>query len=293
MRRAVLIYNPRSGRQRHARVLDAILANLRAGGFVVEPVPTTFAGQAVELAREHAAAAEVVFAFGGDGTMREVAAGLLGTPAALGVLAGGTANLLARALGLPADPVAAAATLPKLPARPLDVGLAGTHPFLMMVSAGLDANLLASLDTRLKWRFGRAAIACQGLAEWWRSAYTPLRITVDGERLTASFAAVSNTPYYAGAFRLAPDARPDDGWFELVAFHGTGRAATLSFFLDLFRSRHARRKDVTIRRVREVAFEDPAGAPAQVDGDVCHERIPLTVRLAPDRLLVLAPKDEP
>ena len=53
----------------------------------------------------------MVFSFGGDGTAREVAAGLLGGPAALGVLPGGTANLLALALGLPRDPVAAAAAL--------------------------------------------------------------------------------------------------------------------------------------------------------------------------------------
>ncbi len=289
MRRAALIYNPRSGRQQHARVLDAILAHLRAGGFEVEPVPTTYAGQAIELAREHGQEAEAVFAFGGDGTMREVAAGLLGTRAALGVLAGGTANLLARALGIPVDPVAAATVLARLPARPLDVGLAGGHPFLMMVSAGLDANLLASLDTRLKWRFGKAAIACQGLAEWWRYPYPPLQIVAGGERISASFAAVSNTPYYAGSFQLAPDAQPDDGWFELVVFHGTGRTATLSFTLDLFRSAHARRKDVSIRRVREVVFEGPDGAPAQVDGDVCQERLPFAVRLAPERLLVLAP----
>ena len=291
MRRAALIYNPRSGRQQHARVLDAILANLRAGSLEVEPVPTTFAGQAVELAREHGREAEAVVACGGDGTMREVAAGLLGTQAALGILAGGTANLLARALGLPVDPVAAATVLARLPARPLDVGLAGEHPFLMMVSAGLDANLLASLDTRLKWRFGKAAIACQGLAEWWRYPYPPLQVVADGERISASFAAVSNTPYYAGSFRLAPDAQPDDGWFELVVFHGTGRTATLSFTLDLFRSAHARRKDVSIRRVREVVFEGPDGAPAQVDGDVCEERLPFAVRLAPERLLVLAPDE--
>ncbi|HKI01819.1 MAG TPA: diacylglycerol kinase family protein [Thermoanaerobaculia bacterium] len=290
MRRAALIYNPRSGRQRHGRLMDAILAALRAGGFEVELAPSTFAGQAIELARERSRENEVVFAYGGDGTMREVAAGLLGSPAALGVLAGGTANLLARSLGIPADPLAAAAVLGRLPARPLDVGLAGAHPFLMMVSAGLDATLLAALDVRLKWRFGKAAIAWQGLAEWWRYPYPPLRIVADGERLEASFAAVSNTPYYAGAFRLAPDARPDDGWFELVLFRGTGRAATLAFSFDLLRSVHARRRDVEIRRVREVVFEGPAGAPAQVDGDVCQERLPFAVRLAPERLLVLAPE---
>ena len=289
MRRAALIYNPRSGRQRHARVLDGLLATLRGGGFEVEPVPTGFPGQATELARERRQEAEVVFAFGGDGTAREVATGLLGGPAVLGVLPGGTANLLALALGLPRDPVAAAAALLKLSPRPFDVGLAGDTPFLMMVSAGLDAVLLAALNTRLKWLFGRPAIAGQGLREWWRYPYPALEMIADGERLQASFVSVSNIPYYAGAFRLAPEARVDDGRFELVTFRGTGRAATAAFAWDVVRSAHLRRRDVEVRRIREVVLAAPAGALAQVDGDVCQERLPLTVRFAPERLLVLAP----
>jgi len=293
MRPAALIYNPRSGRQRHARVLAALLATLREGGLDVEPVPTAFPGQATALARERRQSAEVVFAFGGDGTAREVASGLLGGPAALGVLPGGTANLLALALGLPRDPDDAAAALLKLPARPFDVGLAGGVPFLMMVSAGLDAVLLATLNTRLKWLFGKPAIAGQGLREWWRYPYPALEVTADGERLEASFVSVSNIPYYAGAYRLAPAARMDDGRFELVIFRGKGRAATAGFALDVIRSRHARRRDVEIRQAREVSLAGPAGAPAQVDGDVCQERLPLSVRFSPERLLVLAPDPLP
>jgi diacylglycerol kinase (ATP) len=291
MRRAALIYNPTSGRQRHTRTLDAVLATLEGGGFDVEPVPTAYPGQAEELARERAGTgAEVVIAYGGDGTAREVAAGLLGTPVTLGVLPGGTANLLALALGLPGNPVRAAAVLAKAPARQIDVGIAGESPFLMMASAGIDASMLAALDTRLKWRFGKPAIVAQSLVTWWSYPYPSLEVTVDGERLEASFAAVANIPYYAGPFRLAPDARPDDGRFELVLFRGTGRLATLSFTADLLRwSAHVRRRDVVIRRVQEVFLAGPAGAAAQIDGDLCQETLPLRVRLAPDRLTVLAP----
>ena len=291
MRRAALIYNPRSGRQRHARVLDEILATLRAGGFDVEPTPTSGPGQATELARERAREVEVVFAFGGDGTMREAAAGLLGSPAALGVIPGGTANLLGLALGLPRNPVAAAVMLRTAPIRPFDVGLAGGSPFLMMVSAGIDAAVLESLDVRLKWRFGQAAIVGQGVREWWRYPYPALGLVADGERLEATFAAVSNIPFYGGAFRLAPDARSDDGWLDLVLFRGAGRRAALSFSLDVLRSAHVRRRDVVVKRVREVLFEGPAGSPAQVDGDLCQERLPLAVRLGEERLRVLAPME--
>jgi diacylglycerol kinase (ATP) len=291
MRRAILIYNPRSGRQRHAQALDAILAALRAGGFEVEPTPTAHPGHATELAREKGREVEVVFAFGGDGTMREAAAGLLGCPAALGLIPGGTANVLGLALGLPREPVAAAGFLTGLRPRPFDVGLAGESPFLMMVSAGLDAAVLGSLDTRFKWRFGRAAFAAQGVRELLRYGFPAFEVVAGGERMEATFAAVANIPLYGGALRLAPEARSDDGWLDLVLFRGTGRAAALSFAWDLFRSAHVRRRDVTVKRVREVLFAGPAGSPAQVDGDLCQERLPLTVRLSPERLFVLAPGD--
>jgi diacylglycerol kinase (ATP) len=201
VRRAALIYNPTAGRRRHGQVLDAILAALRSGGFAVEPAPTSRAGEATDLARGLAATGdtEVVFSFGGDGTAREVAAGLLGSPVALGFLPGGTANLLAFGFGLPPDPMRAAAALCTAPVRDFDVGLveqAGRGiPFLMMVSAGLDATILASLDLRLKYRYGKGAIVWQGLREWWRYGYPDLEIVAGGRRLTATFAAVANIPY--------------------------------------------------------------------------------------------------
>lgn len=291
MTRSALIYNPTAGRQRHAQVLDPILEALRRGGMDVEPVPTAGPGQATELARDRAAAgAECVIAFGGDGTVREVAAGLLGTDAALGILPGGTVNLLGLSLGLPRDPLEAAKLLPRLRPQPLDVGLVNQDPFLMMISAGLDSSVLATLDTRLKWRFGKAAIVWQGLQEWWRYPYPRFQILADGEPFDASFVAVSNIPQYGGAFALAPGAQPYDGQLDLVLFRGGGRRATIGFAADLLRGVHVRRKDVTVRHVREVVFESPAGAIAQIDGDVCEERLPLTVRIAPEPLRVMAPE---
>jgi len=293
VRRAALIYNPTSGRRKHGQVLDTVLATLRDGGFAVEPAPTSYAGEATLLARGQAAAGcEVVFSFGGDGTAREVAAGLLGTPAALGFLPGGTANVLSLGFGLPNDPVHAAAALCTAPVRDFDVGLAGGStggPFLMMVSAGLDATILAGLDLRLKRRLGKGAYVWQGLREWWRYGYPDLDVTVDGKRFTATFAAVANIPFYGGSYRLAPDAQPDNRRFDLVLFHGRGRLATLGFAIDLFRGVHVRRRDVTVLRAEEIVLAGPAGAAAQVDGDLCSECLPLTVRLAPDTLKVLFP----
>lgn len=273
-------------------MLDAILRTCRGRGFAVEPLPTSAPGQASELAAGLARGGEVetVFALGGDGTAREVAAGLLGSSVRLGILPGGTVNLMALALGLPPDPVAAAEVLCHAAPRPFDVGLAGESLFLMMTSAGLDARALAALDSGFKSRFGRTAVLLQGIREWWRYSYPPHEVHADGERCEpATFVAVCNIPYYAGRYSMAPAARPDNRRLELVTFHGSGRAATLGFILDVVRGRHLRRGDVRVRTVREVTFTVPPAAAVQVDGDPVDEGASVHVRLAPERLLVLAP----
>jgi diacylglycerol kinase family enzyme len=163
----------------------------------------------------------------------------------------------------------------------------------MMVSAGLDARVLSVLDTGLKRRFGQAGILFQGLAEWWRYPFHDLTLTADGRPLAATFAAVANIPLYGGPYRLVPDARPDDGRLELLLFRG-GRAATLAFAADLLRGgRHIRRRDVTVVSVQEVILEGPPGLAAQVDGDLCREALPVTIRLARETLRVLAPPEVP
>jgi diacylglycerol kinase (ATP) len=307
MRRAALIYNPIAGRGHYRRVLAAVLRTCRQEGFDLEPVPTTAPGQATDLAGELAreGRVEAVFALGGDGTAREVAAGLLGSEARLGVLPGGTANLMALALGLPRDPVAAAAVLCHAPARSFDVGLAGASAFLMMISVGLDARAVAAVDRGWKARLGKTAVFLQGVREWWRYGYPAIEVVADGERLPpATFLAVSNIPLYAGSFRLAPGARPDDRRFELVTFHGSGRGATLGFIAGVVSGRHTRRRDVGTRPVEEVVFTVPPGAGVQIDGDPLplgsesakHAAggtgaAVLHVRLAPEPLLVLAPPE--
>ncbi len=290
-RRAALLFNPAAGRRRQPGMLGDLCAALAAAGWAAEPTPSPGpGGAATGMVRQLAARGDLaaVLAFGGDGTVREVAAGLIGTPTALGILPGGTVNLLARALGLPQVPLAAATALAGLAPRPIDVGVAGTTPFLMMVSAGLDGAVLAGLDDRRKARFGRAAIAAQTLGAWWRYGYPELTVTADGRALAATFAVVANIGLYGGAFRLLPAARPDDGRLDLLAFRGR-RAATAAFAWDLLRGAHLRRADVATLAVDEVDLAGPPGALAQVDGDLCPEPLPLRVRLAPEKLWVLAP----
>ncbi len=294
MRRAVLLYNPVAGRRDASRRLGTVIAALATAGLEIEPRPTGGPGGATRLAREAAAAgAEAVIAFGGDGTVREAAAGLVGAATALAILAGGTTNVLAHALGIPADLPAAAALCASGRAHAVDVGLCAGQPFLMMASSGLDAFVLRQLDPRLKHHLGRSGILLQGLRELGRYGYPDLELEADGEPLSAGFAAVANIPFYGGRFSLVPGARCDDRSLDLVTFSGRGWAATAGFALALARGRHLRRSDVTVRRVERVVLRGPAGAAVQIDGDPCGAEVPVEIALSPQPLRVVCPDDAP
>ncbi len=290
MRPAVLIYNPTAGRRRQGRLLAELVPELARGGFAVEAAATAAPGDATRLAREAAdGGAEAVFVLGGDGTVREAAAALYGGETPLAILPAGTTNVLARALGLPADPLAAARAHAGHPVRRLDVGLCGGLPFLMMASGGFDAFVLRHLDPDWKLRFGRLGIALQGLFHLPRYRYPPLRLTVDGEEQRVAFFAVCNIPFYGGAFELCPPASCDDGCLDLVTFTGRGPAATAGFSLAVARGAHASRADVDIRRVERVEVRFPDEVPLQIDGDPAEAVPPVVIELSPEVLPVLAP----
>lgn len=288
MRRGVLIYNPTSGMRRHSGRLPRIAETLKAGGIDVSVLASERRGHATELARAAAGIADVVFAYGGDGTVREVAEGLYGSDTPLGVLPGGTTNVVAIAFGFPQrDAIAAAQRQCELVPRPVDVGLCAGRPFLMQASSGVEAYLMARFSPRLKAALGFPGAVLQALGVFWRYRYPRLHLRVGGEPVTATGAMVCNISEVAGPYRMVPDGRFDDGQLELLLFHGTGRRAVFSFCLDLYRGVHTRRADVEIRPVRSVIFDGPAEAHVQIDGDAVLDPFPVEVRLAEKKLLAL------
>lgn len=294
MRRSVLIYNPASGRRLASRLLPTVVSELSAGGFEVEAVATSGPGDATRLARQAAGeGCEVVFAMGGDGTLRETAAGLLGTRVALGVLPAGTVNVLTRALGLPRHTVEVARLLPHCQPREIDVGLASGEPFLMMASRGLDAVVMHCQHSRLKKWLGRLGVGIWATRSVLTYGYPEITVRFDGRVESAHLVVVSNIPQYGGGFRMAPEADFQDGLLDLVRFRGRGLVATASFVFDVVRGRHLGRRDVALERVTEVEIDGPPEALIQVDGDVLPmaegASQSLKVSVSPHRLWILVP----
>ena len=299
-RRAVLIWNPRAGQWRARRALPEIRKVLE-NGFELTLEPTTGRDHCRNLARRALAERiDVLFVLGGDGTLRLAASILAGSSTAIGTLPGGTTNVVAGALGLPMDPVAAARAL--LVAEPIEMDLGRSshappatdaQPFLMQLSGGLDAQVMARVDLRTKRFLGKGAVVISGLREWFRYRFPRFEIEIDGKvenPVGATGFVVVNLPQYAGQFTIVPGASATDRRLELLLFHGERRRDAAGFALALARGRHLDRRDVEVRPFTTLKIASPPSLQLQADGDAFVTAAPLTVTLAPERLAILAPR---
>jgi diacylglycerol kinase (ATP) len=290
--RASLIYNPKAGRRRHAQTVEAIRAAL-GSVYELDVAPTRAPREAITLARSAATRGDaVVFAWGGDGTIREVAEGILGSPTVLGVLPGGTFNVVALALGLPRNPAEAARVLVTAEPAWRDVGLVEQTPFLMQATAGLDGFAMREMRPDMKARFGFAGVAIDGFRALAKYRFQPFEVEVDGVAHTVTGAGFVNMTEYAGRYHFVPGARWDDGKAHVLLYTGRTRFAAISFAITLGLGRHHLRRDVKIMEAETMVIRGNAPVFIQTDGDPWLGTLPATCRLSADRIQVLIPSAE-
>ncbi len=293
MRRAVLIWNPRAGQRRARRALPEIRQILERG-FALTLQPTTGPEHCRTIARQALAEKlDLFIVLGGDGTLRVAASVLAGSEVAVGALPGGTTNVVAGALGLPADPVAAARSLLTAAPQLMDLGQSNGEPFLMQLSGGLDAEVMAHVDPVTKRLLGKGAVAIAGVREWFRYRFPRFALELDSDAggiVEATGFVVANLPQYAGQFSIVPGASGYDRKLDLLLFHGHRRRDAAGFAVALARGRHLERADVELRPFTRLRITAPASLQLQADGDAFVAATPLTVTLAPERLMILAPR---
>jgi diacylglycerol kinase (ATP) len=286
-----VIVNPvaRGGRTRLPRERLENLAAER--GMQIEWWETEEPGHASELAsraaRDHH---PILGVWGGDGTYNEAARSLVGTDTALLALPGGTTSVLAYELGIPRDPVSALVGQLEGERRAMTVGRTDSRQlFLLMLSAGPDAVILSNLHPFLKVRGGKVGITLQAVVEFLRGKFPPFSVTIDGERLEASWSIVGNARLYGGPYAATPGADPFQPGLEVVALTRHGRVAAVPFFFSIPSGRHLRMRGVQRSAAREVRFEGPTNVPYQLDGDPAGH-LPVTARASEERLWVLVPR---
>lgn len=263
-----IILNPTAGaRRRH--LLDAVVGRLRAAGADVTIELTTAPGHATELA--HAAArsgkADVIVAAGGDGTINEVARGLLGQGVPLGIVPLGTANVLAIEIGLRPRAEEVASMLLGGPAELIGTGVIQGQIFLMMVGIGFDGEIVHSIDPRLKRLWGKGAFIWAGLKVWARGPGRDIRLVVDGREKRAAWAVVTNGRNYAGPFILAPDANITQPGLTLFLFKNKSRLAFALYLIALGLGLVPRLRNVEVLPARHIDVTGPEGLAVEVDGD--------------------------
>ncbi len=293
----LIIYNPAAGRRR-AQLLWRVLDVMSSSGAKLELVETHHAGHATDLARDAASrGVQLIVAAGGDGTIADVANGLIGSDSRLGIIPLGTANVLAHELGLPFAPAAVAATLAFGRTQPLWPGVAQStgvarsegrrRVFVQMVGAGFDAQVVHRLSLGLKRAVGRGAYVAQSLRELTRYKFAPIKLRIDGSCVEAGSVVVAKGRFYAGCYTLAPDATPTAPGFTVALFTAGGPWAAMMYGAALPLDLIARMPGLRLVRARHVEIES-VDVPTQADGDPAG-RAPLTVTDAEGPIRVVVP----
>lgn len=290
--RMLIVFNPTAGARRR-RILHVALDLLHGIGMRPEVADTVCRGHAIALAREAAQSGmRIVVAAGGDGTIAEVAAGIAGSDAALGVLPLGTANVLALELGLPQAPDRAAAALAMGRTALLHPGLARWPDgrellFVQMLGAGFDAAVVHHLPVPLKRAIGKGAYVWQTLCEMPRYRFAPIRVTANGMAREAASVIVTKGRFYAGRFLLAPGADPRAEGFHVALFGHGGVLAAMRYGAALTLGMLPRLPSVSLLHAQEVGLAG-AAIPVQADGDAAG-MLPAWIGPAPQPMRIVVP----
>ncbi|MGE5508811.1 MAG: diacylglycerol/lipid kinase family protein [Chitinophagales bacterium] len=286
-----IVVNPAAGRGLAARRWPEVAAELARLGVEFEAHFTTGPGDATQVAQRAAAEGfSAVVSAGGDGTLTEVVNGLAGTGLPLGVLPLGSGNDFARTAGLGLDPVLAARALAH-PARwPIDLGRAEGRWFINVASAGLDAEIARTMAEDLRFLRGTAAYVCATLKCLARLKPAPVVLELDGvaHALDAVLVAVANGRFYGGGMMITPEARLDDGFFDVCVLGALGRLEFLEAFPRVFRGSHVTHPKISLYRARSVRLRPAGPEPflAQADGELIG-RLPQEFVVEPAALTLL------
>ncbi|MEE1747052.1 MULTISPECIES: diacylglycerol kinase [unclassified Streptomyces] len=290
-----LFVNPTAGGGRGAHAAQPAASALRDAGFSVRTVLGEDADDALRRSREAVAGGTgALIAVGGDGMMSLALQAVAGTMTPLGVVAVGTGNDFARALGLPIrDPAAAgrlaAEALKGGAVREIDLGRVGERWFGSVLASGFDSRV-NDRGNRMRWVGGRFKYDLAILAELAAFKPIPYRIRLDGgpvREIEATLIAVGNGTTYGGGMRICADAVMDDGLFDVTVVGDCSRTTLIKVFPRVYKGTHLGHPKVTVHRASSIELA-AAGVTAYADGEQLGA-LPLTAHCVPGAVRVLVP----
>jgi diacylglycerol kinase (ATP) len=300
VRNALLIVNPTAGGGRRSRQLDEARRIFRESAIETELQSTTAPGEATHMARKAVEdAREMVIVCGGDGTVNEVVNGLALSQVPLAVLPAGTANVLAKELGLPWNLPRAAKRVAQAPYRRIALGLAipeksSGEPryFLSLAGAGADGALVSAVRPEVKLKSGILAYWQEGLRQLTRYDFPMFRTQMAGSAIDvdASLVIVGRTKHYGGPFKITTEAdllRPE---FELVFVTTRSAWRYLAYMPLIWLGKLRGARHVRFFKTNCLQCESTTSSQVQiqVDGEPAG-RLPVEFKIVPDALTLAIP----
>ncbi|MBA3646177.1 MAG: diacylglycerol kinase family lipid kinase [Gemmatimonadaceae bacterium] len=293
IKRALVIVNPAS--RRGAKVRDRALEAFEKAGVMCDLMVTKAPGHAAELAASNHSLYDAIFTLGGDGTLMEVLGAVAETGPPVGALAGGTANVMARTLGIPLDPRRAIPLLLAGDEARIDLGRLGNgRRFALGLGVGLDATMIELAPRGLKKRLGFFAYVIGGFRAAVPLKTFQVRLTVDGEVIERTAAAVLVTNFGAvlnDLVTFGDGIRYDDGLLNACVFSPANFWDAQRILWRLIRKDFRPTPTMLYRAGKEFRIETFPARPVQADGEILPPT-PVTISVEPKLGRLLVPRKQ-
>jgi len=292
----LIIVNPVSGGGRALRAEPLVASYFASQERAVELVHSRSSGDICDQAAKAAASGfKYVVALGGDGAFHHVVDGIRGTNAIAGFLPAGNGNDIARDLGIPLDAVRAAAAFLNSSPRAIDlvrVKFSGGHiaHFIGAGGMGLDADAAHLANTRFKRWPGVTRYLAGALWTFFHEPAFQLTAEIDEIHWAgrALFAAIANATSYGSGVRIAPDAKMDDGWLDVVLVGDVSWTRLIDAIPVVLTTGDLRFDEVKRFRCRRVLLQADRPAKVHGDGELLGES-PVEFEILPGAIRVMAP----
>ncbi|NLZ51766.1 MAG: diacylglycerol kinase family lipid kinase [Thermoanaerobacteraceae bacterium] len=283
--KTLFIVNPVAGRNNSVKIWNDIKPHITYSyDFILTKAP----GEATRIAQNAARQGFTrVVAVGGDGTVSEVVNGIVRTDTELGIIPAGSGNDTVKTLEIPPNPIDALAVIKSGYSRKVDIGKYDRGYFINVAGAGFDAE---TLNTNKNITFLSGSLAYIASVLWTLIRYSPrkAKVKIDGKIYNRKLwlAVVANGQYFGGGIKISPDARIDDGLFDICLVGEISRLEIIKFLPKVFSGGHKDHKAFEVIRGKDVQIEFETATAAQVDGEIIGFT-PVTFSILPKALKVI------
>jgi len=255
----------------------------------VETVVTTKPQEASVLAQKAVSSQpDLIIACGGDGTINEIVSGMAGSQVPLLIIPAGTANVLAKEIGLSRDWMKSVELVRMGVVRRISLGRVNQRRFILMAGIGVDAEIVAVLNQGLKRKLGEGSFWIAGFGQLLRYHFTPFQLVINGESYSATFAVISKARNYGGPFQITSQADLFSDEFDVCLFQGRSRWRYLHYLWWVSLGKHLSLPDVRHLKAKTVEALGDSNIRIQVDGELAGT-LPQKFSIEPDALSLMVP----